>query len=96
MYGQDLQIDECQAVIFPGGFGAAKNLSTFGVSENPVVDQNVERVLLEFHEAQKPIGLCCISPILAAMVFGGKDIKVKMTLGKQGRQTIWLWLCGWG
>ncbi|TRY61295.1 hypothetical protein TCAL_03696 [Tigriopus californicus] len=80
----ELQVTSADAVIFPGGFGAAKNLSTFGVSENPVVDQEVERVLVEFHEAKKPIGLCCISPILAAMVFGGKDIKVKLTLGKQG------------
>lgn len=59
------------AVIFPGGFGAAKNLCTFakdgpGCSVHP----QVERVIKEFHAARKPIGLICIAPVLAAKVLG--------------------------
>eukprot|EP00095_Tigriopus_kingsejongensis_P011088 maker-scaffold545_size140784-snap-gene-0.22 protein:Tk11088 transcript:maker-scaffold545_size140784-snap-gene-0.22-mRNA-1 annotation:"es1 protein mitochondrial-like" len=80
----DLTVDGAQALVFPGGFGAAKNLSTFGVSDSPTLDPDVERVLLEFHSAQKPIGLCCIAPALAAMTFGNKGIKVKLTLGQEG------------
>jgi len=34
--------------------------------------------LLDFHNAKKPIGLCCISPVLVANVFPG----VKVTIGK--------------
>ncbi len=76
---------ECvDAVIFPGGFGAAKNLSTFATSAEPQVDEEVARVLREFTAAGKPIGLCCIAPILAALVLAKDDgVKVKITLGKR-------------
>ena len=70
---QDLLPADFSAVIFPGGFGAAKNLSSFGVSSDPVVDDQVARVLRQFREEKKPIGMCCISPIIAAMVFAGID-----------------------
>ena len=81
---QSLKADDAAAVIFPGGFGAAKNLCTFGVSSEPTVNKDVERVLLEFHAAGKPIGMCCIAPIIAAMVFGKRDgEKVRLTLGRR-------------
>ena len=84
---QDLKSedDNIAAVIFPGGFGAAKNLCTFAVASDPEVDEEVKRVLLEFHGAGKPIGMCCISPIIAAMVFKDNPAKepVKLTLGRR-------------
>ncbi|XP_048095244.1 glutamine amidotransferase-like class 1 domain-containing protein 3, mitochondrial [Alosa alosa] len=65
------------AVIFPGGFGAAKNLSTFAVDgKDCKVNGEVERVLKDFHKAGKPIGLCCISPVLAAKVLPGVEVTV--------------------
>ncbi|XP_038616488.1 glutamine amidotransferase-like class 1 domain-containing protein 3A, mitochondrial [Tachyglossus aculeatus] len=65
------------AVIFPGGFGAAKNLCTFAVDgKDCKVNHDVERVLSEFHRAGKPIGLCCISPVLAAKVLHGAEVTV--------------------
>lgn len=74
------------AVLFPGGFGVAKNLSDFA-SKGPdcVVINEVVCVLQEFHKAKKPIGLCCIAPILAAKVFPG----VTITLGKDGDEKLW-------
>ena len=73
------------AVIFPGGFGAAKNLSTFGVSSDPEVDPEVARVLRAFREAGKPVGMCCIAPVLAAMVLAKQDgVAIKITLGMKG------------
>ncbi|XDB47089.1 hypothetical protein AB1E18_000705 [Capra hircus] len=65
------------AAIFPGGFGAAKNLSTFAVDGGTCkVNRDVERVLKEFHQAGKPIGLCCIAPVLAAKVLRGVEVTV--------------------
>ncbi|XP_057552760.1 glutamine amidotransferase-like class 1 domain-containing protein 3, mitochondrial isoform X1 [Hippopotamus amphibius kiboko] len=65
------------AAVFPGGFGAAKNLSTFAVDGGDCkVNADVERVLKEFHRAGKPIGLCCIAPVLAAKVLGGVEVTV--------------------
>lgn len=65
------------AAIFPGGFGAAKNLSTFAVDgKDCKINKEVERVLKEFHGAKKPIGLCCIAPVLAAKVIKGVEVTV--------------------
>ncbi|XP_072178040.1 glutamine amidotransferase-like class 1 domain-containing protein 3, mitochondrial [Diadema setosum] len=65
------------AVVFPGGFGAAKNLSNFAVEGSKcTVIPDVERVLKEFHQAKKPIGLCCIAPVLAAKVLPGCSVTV--------------------
>lgn len=80
----ELTTESVDAVIFPGGFGAAKNLCTFATSAEPTVDEDVARVLREFVAAGKPLGLCCIAPILAALVLAKEDgINVKMTLGKR-------------
>ncbi|MBY0396843.1 MAG: isoprenoid biosynthesis protein ElbB, partial [Thermoleophilia bacterium] len=50
----------------PGGFGAAKNLITFARDgSNATVDPDVERVFGLFHAAGKPVGLCCIAPVIA-------------------------------
>ncbi|GFN75317.1 Es1 protein homolog, mitochondrial-like [Plakobranchus ocellatus] len=71
----DLKATGFDAVIFPGGFGAAKNLSSFAVDGDAMtVDKDVERVLQDFHTAQKPIGLCCIAPVLAAKVISGCEV----------------------
>ncbi|KPP66570.1 ES1 protein, mitochondrial-like [Scleropages formosus] len=72
-----LKVSDHDAVIFPGGFGAAKNLSTFAVDgKDCKVIEDVERVLKDFHKAGKPIGLCCISPVLAAKVLPGVEVTV--------------------
>ena len=54
------------ALIVPGGFGAAKNLCDFAVAgADMAVRPEVEAALRAFHAAGKPIGLCCIAPVLA-------------------------------
>ncbi|XP_030059629.1 glutamine amidotransferase-like class 1 domain-containing protein 3, mitochondrial [Microcaecilia unicolor] len=74
------------AIIFPGGFGAAKNLSTFAVDgETCKMNKEVERVLQDFHKAGKPIGLCCISPVLAAKVLPGIEVTVGHEEDKDGK-----------
>ncbi|KAF2351506.1 Class I glutamine amidotransferase-like [Trinorchestia longiramus] len=76
-----LNSSAADAVIFPGGFGAAKNLSDFAVNgANMSVTEETARVLIDFHSAKKPIGLCCIAPILAAKVLGNQG--VSLTLGR--------------
>lgn len=58
---------DVKAIVIPGGFGAAKNLSDFGFKgAEMTVNPEVSRLLKEFHSAGKPIALCCIAPILAA------------------------------
>jgi len=75
----DLKAADFDAVIFPGGFGAAKNLSDFAVKGPELtLIPDVARVLAEFHGAGKPIGLCCIAPVLAAKALGGVGVEVAM------------------
>lgn len=81
-----LQADGFDAVIFPGGFGAAKNLSNFATeSADMKVIPDVERILKEFHDAKKPVGLCCIAPVLAAKVIPGCEV----TVGSDGEADKW-------
>ena len=68
------------AVILPGGFGAAKNLSTFAVEGvDATVRQELEDFLKAMQAAGKPLGFACIAPVIAAQVFGPQ--KVKFTIG---------------
>lgn len=75
-----LKVNELDALILPGGFGAAKNLCTFALDqENYGVHPQVARVLLDAHQAGKPLGFVCIAPALAAKLFGPE--KVEFTIG---------------
>lgn len=72
-----LSVGDHDAIIFPGGFGAAKNLCTWAVQgKDCSVNEEVKATLQAFHGAGKPIGLCCISPVLAAKVFPGCEVTV--------------------
>jgi enhancing lycopene biosynthesis protein 2 len=46
------------------------------------VNEDVVRVLKDFHKAKKPVGLCCIAPVLAAKVLDN----VTITLGRKGKK----------
>ncbi len=68
-----LRAADFDAVVFPGGFGAAKNLCDFASKgAECAVDPEVERVVKEFHAAGKSVGMCCIAPVIAARVLGKK------------------------
>ena len=68
------------AVVFPGGYGAAKNLSTFAI-DGPAcsVNAEVDRLIREIFEAKKPLGFICIAPAVGAKVLG--EAGVKLTIG---------------
>ena len=62
---------DLDAVVFPGGFGAAKNLSDFATKgPDCTVHPEVRRLVGEMHAAGKPVGLACIAPVLAAKILG--------------------------
>ncbi|KFU94060.1 hypothetical protein M959_00697, partial [Chaetura pelagica] len=82
----ELKAGEFDAVIFPGGFGVAKNLCSWAVDgKNCTVNEHVNATLQAFHSAKKPIGLCCISPVLAAKVFPGCEVTVGQDKNVDGR-----------
>lgn len=60
-----------------GGFGAAKNLCDWAVkSKNCAVQPDIEKLIKAFHKPGKPLGMCCISPVLAAKVLPGCELTV--------------------
>ena len=73
--------NELDAIIFPGGFGAAKNLCDFAMKGAAAsVHPEVSRLLKEMAVAGKPIGAICIAPALIAAVLG-KDFGPTLTIG---------------
>lgn len=78
----EVRVDEIDALIFPGGFGAAKNLSTFATQgANCTVHADVERLALAMLKAKKPIGAICIAPAMLARICGKADLHPKLTIG---------------
>jgi enhancing lycopene biosynthesis protein 2 len=76
-----LQMSEYDAVVFPGGFGAAKNLVDYaGKGAACGIDPDVDRVLKEAHSLRKPIGAICISPVVVARALGA-DHHPTLTIG---------------
>ncbi|WP_445535675.1 isoprenoid biosynthesis glyoxalase ElbB [Acinetobacter sp. G18] len=88
-----LDANEFDGLILPGGFGVAKNLSTFAFKGAEArVHGTVASILKTFHQSKKPIGAICISPALLALTFGelhptitlGSDIHMVKEIGKTG------------
>jgi enhancing lycopene biosynthesis protein 2 len=66
-----LDVDGFDALLVPGGFGAAKNLCNFAVAGAEMeVQPDFLRVARAFHGAGKPVGLVCIAPVMAAAICG--------------------------
>lgn len=76
-----VKADDLDAIIFPGGFGAAKNLCDFATKgAEASVQPEVARLLKEMAAAKKPIGAICIAPALIAAVLG-KEYAPAITIG---------------
>ena len=78
----DSWVEKLDAVIFPGGYGAAKNYCDFAVKgEDCSIHPAVESFMTKVVAAGKPIGLICISPVVFARAFKGKQLHPKLTVG---------------
>lgn len=76
----EVQASHLDALIIPGGFGAAKNLSDFAVKGAEMsVHPDVDRLLNEMASSHKPIGAICIAP--ATLTKALADKKPEVTIG---------------
>jgi enhancing lycopene biosynthesis protein 2 len=79
----DDSVSGLDAIMFVGGFGAAKNLSDYAVAgADLTVNPDIRSAIKAMHEAGKPIAALCISPVILAAVFN--DNKPTLTLGGDG------------
>jgi enhancing lycopene biosynthesis protein 2 len=76
----EVSASELDALIIPGGFGAAKNLCDFAV-KGPGCDVNpdVASLVREVHGQGKPVAAVCIAPALLAKILG--EEKPELTIG---------------
>ncbi|MBR6437718.1 MAG: isoprenoid biosynthesis glyoxalase ElbB [Bacteroidales bacterium] len=73
--------NDFDALLFPGGFGAAKNIFTYAYDGiNFKVNKDVEKAICDIHAQGKPIGAMCIAPLMVAKVLG--NVNVTMGSGK--------------
>ena len=71
------QASDFDALIFPGGFGAAKNLSTVAFDgPEAKVNPEVEKAVRSMHAAGKPIGALCIAPAVIARILGNVEVTI--------------------
>lgn len=77
---KDITAEDVDVLIFPGGFGAAKNLCDFAIKgKDCTVNLEVERLIKEMHAQKKPMGFVCIAPVIAAKVLG--EYEPTLTIG---------------
>ena len=66
---QEFNPDKHDALIIPGGLGAAKNLSTFAFDGDQYqVNNELQKAVRSMAERKKPIGALCIAPVILARV----------------------------
>jgi len=94
----EISADDFDALILPGGFGAAKTLCDFAVNGPDCnVNPEVARLVKETVAAQKPLAAVCIAPALLAKVLGpinspaltiGSDAGTAGAVNKMGARHI--------
>ena len=77
-----IKADDIDALVFPGGFGAAKNLSNFAEKGDECdVHPEVMRLVKEFVAKQKPQAALCIAPAMMAKIYESESAKPTLTIG---------------
>ena len=92
----ELDVCDFDALIIPGGFGVAKNLSNFAFKGSDVsVQTDCLAAAQAFKQAKKPIGLMCIAPAIAESIFSnnaeitiGNDAETIATIEATGAKHI--------
>ena len=89
----DFNASEVDAILFPGGMGAIKNLSSIARhGADASITPFVLKALKSMRQAKKPIGALCISPAMLAVAFGdvtvtiGDDTDTAAMIEKSGSQ----------
>ena len=78
----EIKSGDLDALIFPGGFGVAKNLCDYAMTgADCSVNPDVNRLIVDMYKAEKPIGVICISPAMMGRVMEKLEKKVDLTIG---------------
>ena len=81
---KDLKINDYDFLLVPGGFGVAKNLSTWAYDDiNCTINNSVKTIINNFNKSKKPIISLCISTVIIAMVLAKKVKNLTLTIGSE-------------
>tara|TARA_R110001592_G_scaffold356278_1_gene657824 strand:- start:78575 stop:79237 length:663 start_codon:yes stop_codon:yes gene_type:complete len=88
----EARVEDFDAVILPGGFGAAKNLCDFAIKGSELtVNDDLAGFVRGMHQAKKPVGLMCIAPVMVGKLFGegahftiGQDLEAAAAIEATG------------
>ena len=85
---REVTVDELDALVMPGGYGAAKNLCDFAVKgADCEVLPEVGELIRDMHRAGKPVLAICIAPAVAMKALTEGGVKPTLTVGND-RDTI--------
>ena len=92
---ENFDVNQFDAVIFPGGFGVAKNFFNYAFKGMDCeVNEQIAHIIQSVHQAEKPIGALCISPVLMAKILGnitvtiGQDAKTARDIEQMGATNV--------
>ena len=78
----NLQVNDFDALLIPGGFGAAKNLNQWAIEgPNGLIHAVVRQKIIDFVEAKKPIGALCMGPTVLAKALEETKYGVTLSVG---------------
>ena len=81
---QEVVPADLDALVIPGGFGSAKNFTTWAFDgPNASIRPDVKLLLVNLVNIGKPIVALCVSPIVLAKAFEGSAIHASMTIGSK-------------
>jgi enhancing lycopene biosynthesis protein 2 len=73
---------DLDALVIPGGFGSAKNFSSWAFEgPNGQIRPDVKLLLVNMYNVGKPIVALCVSPVLLALAFEDMVIGQQLTIG---------------
>ncbi len=77
-----VKADDLDALIIPGGFGAAKNLTTWAFDgPDGAINADVKRIIAEMVKARKPVVGLCMGPTVIAKALEGTGLNEHLTVG---------------
>lgn len=86
---EEFNIDNYEALLLPGGYGALKNFTNFPAENGKwEVKSEIAKLILSFYDTKKIIGAICIFPSILAILFNDKDIRVTTGLNPESKKLI--------
>jgi enhancing lycopene biosynthesis protein 2 len=74
---KEYNAEDFDGLIFPGGFGVAKNLSTVAFhGAEAELNADVVRAVKDTNDHGKPIGALCIAPAMMAKIFADATVTI--------------------